>query len=118
MSRIGKAPITVPSGVDVTVEGQTVTVKGPKGTLAHTVDQLAAQAQDALGFAPSVSVSGAYWTLDDALVTDLLAVMREALSNAARHAHASAVRVVLDVGDEVLVKVAAVAQNPTDWKRK
>ena len=38
--------------------------------LAHTVDQLAAQAQDALGFAPSVSVSGAYWTLDDALVTD------------------------------------------------
>ena len=73
--------------------------------LAHTVDQLAAQAQDALGFAPSVSVSGAYWTLDDALVTDLLAVMREALSNATRHAHASAVRVVLDVGDEVLVKV-------------
>ncbi|MCO5557693.1 hypothetical protein L7F22_011264 [Adiantum nelumboides] len=39
MSRIGKAPITVPSGVDVTVEGQKVTVKGPKGTLAHTVDQ-------------------------------------------------------------------------------
>ncbi|NMO93418.1 50S ribosomal protein L6 [Actinomycetospora sp. TBRC 11914] len=39
MSRIGKAPITVPSGVDVTVEGQHVTVKGPKGTLSHTVDQ-------------------------------------------------------------------------------
>ncbi len=37
MSRIGKLPITVPSGVDVAVEGQTVTVKGPKGTLAHTV---------------------------------------------------------------------------------
>ena len=39
MSRIGKAPITVPSGVDVTVEGQKVTVKGPKGSLAHTVDE-------------------------------------------------------------------------------
>ena len=39
MSRIGKAPITVPSGVDVAVEGQQVTVKGPKGTLSHTVDQ-------------------------------------------------------------------------------
>jgi large subunit ribosomal protein L6 len=39
MSRIGKAPITVPSGVDVTVEGQHVTVKGPKGTLSHTVDR-------------------------------------------------------------------------------
>jgi large subunit ribosomal protein L6 len=37
MSRIGKLPIPVPTGVDVTIEGQTVTVKGPKGTLAHTV---------------------------------------------------------------------------------
>ena len=39
MSRIGKAPITVPSGVDVAIEGQQVTVKGPKGTLSHTVDR-------------------------------------------------------------------------------
>ena len=39
MSRIGKAPITVPSSVDVTIEGQKVTVKGPKGTLTHTVDE-------------------------------------------------------------------------------
>ena len=37
MSRIGKLPITVPSGVDVALDGQTVTVKGPKGTLSHTV---------------------------------------------------------------------------------
>jgi large subunit ribosomal protein L6 len=37
MSRIGRLPITVPSGVDVAIDGQTVTVKGPKGTLAHTV---------------------------------------------------------------------------------
>src|SRR5262245_21099018 len=37
MSRIGKLPITVPSGVDVTIDGQTVTVKGPKGELSHTV---------------------------------------------------------------------------------
>ncbi len=39
MSRIGKAPITVPSGVDVAIDGQQVTVKGPKGTLSHTVDR-------------------------------------------------------------------------------
>ncbi|WP_433783722.1 50S ribosomal protein L6 [Actinomycetospora sp. CA-101289] len=39
MSRIGKAPITVPSGVDVTVDGRNVTVKGPKGTLSHEVDE-------------------------------------------------------------------------------
>jgi large subunit ribosomal protein L6 len=37
MSRIGKLPITVPSGVDVAVEERMVTVKGPKGTLSHTV---------------------------------------------------------------------------------
>ena len=37
MSRIGKYPVPVPSGVDVTIEGRTVTVKGPKGTLSHTV---------------------------------------------------------------------------------
>lgn len=33
MSRIGKKPITIPSGVDVKIEGNVVTVKGPKGTL-------------------------------------------------------------------------------------
>jgi large subunit ribosomal protein L6 len=37
MSRIGKLPITVPAGVDVNIDGRTVTVKGPKGTLSHTV---------------------------------------------------------------------------------
>jgi large subunit ribosomal protein L6 len=37
MSRIGKLPVTVPAGVDVTIDGRTVTVKGPKGTLSHTV---------------------------------------------------------------------------------
>jgi large subunit ribosomal protein L6 len=37
MSRIGKLPITVPSGVDVTIDGATVNVKGPKGTLSHTL---------------------------------------------------------------------------------
>ena len=37
MSRIGKLPVPVPSGVDVQIDGQLVTVKGPKGTLSHTV---------------------------------------------------------------------------------
>ncbi|NBS41079.1 50S ribosomal protein L6 [bacterium] len=37
MSRIGKKPILIPSGVDVIVDGQNVTVKGPKGTLTRTV---------------------------------------------------------------------------------
>ncbi|MDQ1642862.1 MAG: large subunit ribosomal protein, partial [Actinomycetota bacterium] len=37
MSRIGRLPIPVPSGVDVQIDGRAVTVKGPKGTLQHTV---------------------------------------------------------------------------------
>ena len=37
MSRIGKMPVVIPSGVDVTLEGRRVSVKGPKGELAHTV---------------------------------------------------------------------------------
>lgn len=37
MSRIGKLPIPVPSGVEVTLDDSVVTVKGPKGTLSHTV---------------------------------------------------------------------------------
>jgi len=37
MSRIGRLPITVPSGVDVRIDGQRVSVKGPKGELSHTV---------------------------------------------------------------------------------
>ena len=39
MSRIGKQPITVPAGVDVAIDGRTVTVRGPKGTLSHTVPE-------------------------------------------------------------------------------
>ncbi|UAK40140.1 50S ribosomal protein L6 [Gordonia bronchialis] len=39
MSRIGKNPIEIPSGVDVTVDGQNVKVKGPKGELALTVSE-------------------------------------------------------------------------------
>jgi large subunit ribosomal protein L6 len=37
MSRIGRMPIPVPSGVDVTLNGSEVVVKGPKGTLSHTL---------------------------------------------------------------------------------
>ncbi len=38
MSRIGKAPIEIPSGVTVTAEGASVSVKGPKGTLTQKID--------------------------------------------------------------------------------
>ena len=37
MSRVGRAPITVPSGVDVSIAGSHITVKGPKGTLERDI---------------------------------------------------------------------------------
>ena len=37
MSRIGRKPIDVPSGVEVKIDGHTITVKGPKGTLTRTL---------------------------------------------------------------------------------
>jgi large subunit ribosomal protein L6 len=37
MSRIGRVPVPVPTGVDVTIDGAAVTITGPKGTLMHTV---------------------------------------------------------------------------------
>ncbi len=38
MSRIGNKPITVPAGIDVAIDGQKITVKGPKGALERTVN--------------------------------------------------------------------------------
>jgi large subunit ribosomal protein L6 len=39
MSRIGKNPVAIPAGVDVKIDGQTVTVKGPKGELSVTISE-------------------------------------------------------------------------------
>ena len=40
MSRIGKNPITVPSGVELSIQGNVVSVKGPKGELTQEVDEI------------------------------------------------------------------------------
>src|SRR5215471_16022750 len=46
MSRIGKMPIPVPSGVEVTIDGRHVTVKGPRGTLEHDAPETITVARD------------------------------------------------------------------------
>lgn len=46
MSRVAKAPVTVPAGVTVTLSGQDITVKGPVGELSHTVHGLVAVSQE------------------------------------------------------------------------
>jgi len=46
MSRFGKKPVSVPSGVTANVQGQTVNIKGPKGAMSFTVDDSVAVALD------------------------------------------------------------------------
>jgi len=46
MSRIGRLPITVPAGVDITLDGRVITVKGPKGTLTRQLPPRMEIAQD------------------------------------------------------------------------
>ena len=49
MSRIGRVPVPVPTGVDVDINGAVVTVKGPKGTLTHTIPAPIVVARDEAG---------------------------------------------------------------------
>jgi len=76
MSRIGKKPIAIPNGVTVTLERQTVTVKGPKGQLAWTVaDEVEiAQADGELTLAPREdNLRGrAMWGLSRTLVNNMV----------------------------------------------
>jgi large subunit ribosomal protein L6 len=76
MSRIGKKPIPVPAGVTVSVDGQTVAVKGPKGELSWTVtDEVVVKHEDgALSFAPREdnTRSRAMWGLSRTLVDNMV----------------------------------------------
>ena len=49
MSRIGKVPVPVPTGVEVTIDGAQVTVTGPKGTLSHSIPAPIQVARDESG---------------------------------------------------------------------
>ncbi|MFD1657524.1 PAS domain-containing sensor histidine kinase [Streptomyces caeni] len=72
---------------------------------AQVLDETAA-AQDRLGFAPAVEFDGPVdAALPDETAAHLLAVVREALSNIARHAHASAAWVTVRAGDELLLDI-------------
>jgi len=76
-----------------------------EGDLRADVDHELALAADRLGFAPSLEVGGPLGSVPAPLRADLLAVLREALANAARHAGASAVDVRVKVGEQALVSV-------------
>src|SRR6478735_3819263 len=76
MSRIGKKPIEIPSGVTLTLDGQTVTVKGPKGQLAWTVAEevVIKQEDGALTLTPRDDSQRArgMWGLSRSLVANMV----------------------------------------------
>ena len=76
MSRIGKKPIAIPAGVTVTLSGQTVTVKGPKGQLAWTVaDEIEVKQEGAeLNLSPREDTQRgrAMWGLSRTLVSNMV----------------------------------------------
>jgi large subunit ribosomal protein L6 len=76
MSRIGKKPVPIPSGVQVTISGQTVTVKGPKGELAWTLadEVVPAQEGDAIVLSKrdESTRAQAMWGLSRTLVNNMV----------------------------------------------
>ncbi|HEY1752157.1 MAG TPA: 50S ribosomal protein L6 [Caulobacteraceae bacterium] len=76
MSRIGKKAIPIPAGVTLTVDGQKVSVKGPKGELAWTVvDEIeVSKGDDGLSFAPRSDTqrARAMWGLSRTLVANMV----------------------------------------------
>ncbi len=75
MSRIGKKPVAVPSGVTATISGQTISVKGPKGTLSFTAtdDVTIAQESGAIKVTPRGSSKRArqQWGMARSMVENL-----------------------------------------------
>lgn len=83
-------------------------VRRPHSGLVERVTDVAGRSAETLGFAPAVQVDtapGAAEVPDD-LVDDLVAVLREALSNVARHADANQVHVTVSVAADLLLRVA------------
>ena len=76
MSRIGKKAVSIPSGVTVTLQGQTVTVKGPKGQLAWTVSEEIEVKQEGaeVTFAPRSDTQRArgMWGLSRTLIANMV----------------------------------------------
>jgi len=77
---------------------------GPAGVRGRILDVIT-EASGAMGIEPRIQFEGAVETIDERIVEHLIATLREALSNVARHAHASSVRVNVTVGDEIELQV-------------
>jgi large subunit ribosomal protein L6 len=74
MSRIAKAPVTIPSGVDIKVDGNTMTVKGAKGQLSHILNSL-------VNVEIAENVLQMQWDKDNKVATAQAGTARAILSN-------------------------------------
>ncbi|MDC0148189.1 50S ribosomal protein L6 [Alphaproteobacteria bacterium] len=76
MSRIGKKPVNVPNGVEISLDGQHIAVKGPKGELTATLSDHVTVAQDDEGVKikplNSSQTARSFWGLSRALVQNLV----------------------------------------------
>jgi len=81
MSRIGKKPVPIPSGVTASVDGQQVAVKGPKGELKHVlVDEVIAKLEDgSIEVAPrdDTQAARAMWGMSRTLLANLVTGVTE-----------------------------------------
>jgi len=81
MSRIGKKPVTVPGGVTAQVNGQEVTVKGPKGELKHVLaDAMVAKLEDGgieVAMREDTKEARALWGMSRTMVANLIAGVTE-----------------------------------------
>ncbi|BAQ17734.1 50S ribosomal protein L6 [Methyloceanibacter caenitepidi] len=84
MSRIGKKPVPIPSGVTASVDGQEIKVKGPKGELSHVlVDQVIAKMGDdgiEIGMVEDNKDSRAMWGMSRTIVSNLVTGVTEGFS--------------------------------------
>jgi large subunit ribosomal protein L6 len=84
MSRIGKKPVTVPSGVTAQVNGQEVKVKGPKGELKHVlVDEIIAKLDNGgieVAMREDSKEARAMWGMSRTMVANLVAGVTEGFS--------------------------------------
>jgi large subunit ribosomal protein L6 len=84
MSRIGKKPVAMPAGVTATTEGQTLSVKGPKGTLSmQMLDDVRYEIQDgAIAVTPGNDTKRArsFWGMQRSLVQNLVTGVTEGFS--------------------------------------
>ena len=81
MSRIGKKPVSIPSGVTASIEGRTLSVKGPKGALSlDLVDEVTYAVEDgAISVQPANSTkrSRSFWGMQRTLVQNLVTGVTE-----------------------------------------